>query len=155
MKKLFEKMKSYSFWVSFSGALIIFINCLGRIFNFQIENKVVEDVIMSIAGLLVVLGFVTKETKSDESEDGDENFDEINQSDSAEQPDEKGEDDVEENIGDDAMGKINDVSQSEDENIDKHLSKNIANDEKNMRDENVTSKNNDKKCGTSDKEKEE
>ena len=63
MKKLFERMKSYSFWVSFSGALIIFINCLGRIFNFQIENKIVEDVIMSIAGLLVVLGFVTKETK--------------------------------------------------------------------------------------------
>ena len=63
MKKLFERMKSYSFWVSFSGALIIFINCLGRIFNFQIENEIVEDVIMSIAGLLVVLGFVTKETK--------------------------------------------------------------------------------------------
>ena len=64
MKKLFERMKSYSFWVSFSGALIIFINCLGRIFNFQIENEIVEDVIMSIAGLLVVLGFVTKETKA-------------------------------------------------------------------------------------------
>lgn len=63
MKKLFERMKSYSFWVSFSGALIIFINSLGRIFNFQIENEIVEDVIMSIAGLLVVLGFVTKETK--------------------------------------------------------------------------------------------
>ena len=63
MKKLFERMKSYSFWVSFSGALIIFINCLGRIFNFQIENEIVEDGIMSIAGLLVVLGFVTKETK--------------------------------------------------------------------------------------------
>ena len=61
MKKLFERMKSYSFWVSLSGALIIFINCLGRIFNFQIENEIVEDVIMSIAGLLVVLGFVTKE----------------------------------------------------------------------------------------------
>lgn len=76
MKKLFEKMKSYSFWVSFSGALIIFINCLGRIFNFQIENEIVEDVIMSIAGLLVVLGFVTKETKNEE--DTGENVDEEN-----------------------------------------------------------------------------
>lgn len=71
MKKLFEKMKSYSFWVSFSGALIIFLNCLGNIFHFQIQNEVVEDVIMSIAGLLVVLGFVTKET-GDESEQEDE-----------------------------------------------------------------------------------
>lgn len=76
MKKLFEKMKLYSFWVSFSGALIIFINCLGRIFNFQIENEIVEDVIMSIAGLLVVLGFVTKETKNEE--DTGENVDEEN-----------------------------------------------------------------------------
>lgn len=66
MKKLFERMKSYSFWVSFSGALIIFLNCLGNIFNFKIQNEVVEDVIMSIAGLLVVLGFVSKETTSDE-----------------------------------------------------------------------------------------
>ena len=74
MKKLFERMKSYSFWVSFPGALIIFINCLGRIFNFQIENEIVEDVIMSIAGLLVVLGFVTKETK--DNEDKPENIEE-------------------------------------------------------------------------------
>lgn len=79
MKKLFERMKSYSFWVSFSGALIIFINCLGRIFNFQIENEIVEDVIMSIAGLLVVLGFVTKETKDnkDNLEDIEEESSEV------------------------------------------------------------------------------
>ncbi len=72
MKKLFERMKSYSFWVSFSGALIIFLNCLGNIFHFQIQNEVVEDVIMSIAGLLVVLGFVTKETGDESEENTDE-----------------------------------------------------------------------------------
>ncbi len=76
MKKLFERMKSYSFWVSFSGALIIFINCLGRIFNFQIENEIVEDVIMSIAGLLVVLGFVTKESNDSEEPDEEQGEDE-------------------------------------------------------------------------------
>ena len=76
MKKLFERMKSYSFWVSFSGALIIFINCLGRIFNFRIENEIVEDVIMSIAGLLVVLGFVTKETNNSEESDEEQGEDE-------------------------------------------------------------------------------
>lgn len=78
MKKLFERMKSYSFWVSFSGALIIFINCLGRIFNFQIENEIVEDVIMSIAGLLVVLGFVTKESNDSEEPDEEQGEDEDN-----------------------------------------------------------------------------
>lgn len=72
MKKLFERMKSYSFWVSFSGALIIFLNCLGNIFHFKIQNEVVEDVIMSIAGLLVVLGFVTKETGDENEENTDE-----------------------------------------------------------------------------------
>ena len=78
MKKLFERMKSYSFWVSLSGALIIFINCLGRIFNFQIENEIVEDVIMSIAGLLVVLGFVTKEASVDKTDDNLEDIEEEN-----------------------------------------------------------------------------
>lgn len=78
MKKLFEKMKSYSFWVSFSGALIIFLNCLGNIFHFQIQNEVVEDVIMSIAGLLVVLGFVTKETGDESEEDEKQEIDKTN-----------------------------------------------------------------------------
>lgn len=79
MKKLFEKMKSYSFWVSFSGALIIFLNCLGNIFHFQIQNEVVEDVIMSIAGLLVVLGFVTKETGDESEEDERQEIDKTNE----------------------------------------------------------------------------
>ena len=79
MKKLFERMKSYSFWVSLSGALIIFINCLGRIFNFQIENEIVEDVIMSIAGLLVVLGFVTKEASVDKTDDNLEDIEETSE----------------------------------------------------------------------------
>ena len=79
MKKLFEKMKSYSFWVSFSGALIIFLNCLGNIFHFQIQNEVVEDVIMSIAGLLVVLGFVTKETGDESEEDEKQEEDKTNE----------------------------------------------------------------------------
>ena len=81
MKKLFERMKSYSFWVSFSGALIIFLNCLGNIFHFQIQNEVVEDVIMSIAGLLVVLGFVTKETGDDNEENADDEMQENETSD--------------------------------------------------------------------------
>lgn len=79
MKKLFERMKSYSFWISFSGALVLFINCIGKIFNFQIDNKIVEDVVMSIAGLLVVLGFITKETKnSATSNENDENLENKN-----------------------------------------------------------------------------
>ena len=59
MKNFFNKMKTYSFWVSFSGALIILLYAFGRIFGFQIENQIVEDCVMSVAGILVVLGVVT------------------------------------------------------------------------------------------------
>ena len=81
MKKLLERMKSYSFWVSLTGALIIFLNCLGNIFGFKIENAVVENVIMSFAGILVVFGLVTKDTPkneedTEEDDKNDENSDE-------------------------------------------------------------------------------
>jgi len=70
MKKLFKKMKSYSFWLSFSGALIILLNALGKAFGFSIESKVVEECIMAFAGVLVVLGIVTMDIK-DKSKDDD------------------------------------------------------------------------------------
>lgn len=69
MKNLLEKMKSYSFWISLTGALIIFINCLGNIFGFKIENAVIENVIMSFAGILVVFGLVTKDNKNENEEE--------------------------------------------------------------------------------------
>lgn len=90
MKNFFNKMKTYSFWVSFSGALIILLNAFGRIFGFQIENQIVEDCIMSIAGILVVFGVVTMNGNDDgnadedntnndsESENNIENIDERN-----------------------------------------------------------------------------
>lgn len=72
MKNFFKRMKSYSFWVSFSGALIIFVNSLGRIFGFEIESQIVEDCVMSIAGVLVVLGFVTMKDKANNEDFDDE-----------------------------------------------------------------------------------
>ena len=79
MKNLLKKMKSYSFWISLTGALIIFINCLGNIFGFKIENAVIENVIMSFAGILVVFGVVTKDNKNENEEENieeEETFDE-------------------------------------------------------------------------------
>ena len=78
MKNFFKKMKTYSFWVSFSGALIILVNALGRAFGFKVENQVIEDCIMSIAGILVVLGVVTMGDKKIKNDDksGDDVLDE-------------------------------------------------------------------------------
>ena len=59
MKNFFKKFKNYSFWVSLSASVIILLNVLGKIFGFQIENQIVEDCIMAVAGLLVVLGVVS------------------------------------------------------------------------------------------------
>lgn len=63
MKNFFKNFRSYSFWVSLCGALIILLNAFGRAFGFSIENQVVEDCILSFASVLVVLGIVTKDTK--------------------------------------------------------------------------------------------
>lgn len=71
MKNFFKKFRSYSFWISLSGALVLIFNCFGRIFGFKIENQVVEDVIMTIAGALVMLGIVIMDvdTKSEKNEE--------------------------------------------------------------------------------------
>ena len=77
MKNFFKKFRSYSFWVSLSSAVIILLNAFGKVFGFSIQNQVVEDCIMAIAGILVVLGIVTM-NKSDKTKDeqNEENSDE-------------------------------------------------------------------------------
>ncbi|MBP3431687.1 MAG: hypothetical protein J6K39_02405 [Clostridia bacterium] len=69
MKNFFKKMGNYSFWVGFSGAVVILLNAFGKAFGFSIENKVVEDCIMAVAGLLVVLGLVVKKNPTVENKD--------------------------------------------------------------------------------------
>lgn len=64
MKNFFKNMKSYKFWVNLSAALIIFLNALSKPLGIQIENQIVEDVILGFAGVLVVLGLVSKNEKT-------------------------------------------------------------------------------------------
>ena len=59
MKNFFKRIGDYGFWVSLSAAVVILLNAFGKAFGFEIENQVVEDCIMAVAGLLVVLGFVS------------------------------------------------------------------------------------------------
>lgn len=73
MKNFFKKFQSYSFWVSLSGAVIVLLNALGSAFGFQIENQIVEDVIMSVAGVLMVLGVVSMKGSTGASNDDNEN----------------------------------------------------------------------------------
>lgn len=68
MKNFFKNIKHYSFWVSLSGAIIVLLNAFGNALGFKIDNKVVEDCVMSIASLLVVFGIVSM-NKKDKKED--------------------------------------------------------------------------------------
>ena len=57
--KLKNLVKSYSFWTALAGALVILINSIGNVFGFYIEEKLVSDIVMAVAGVLVAFGVVT------------------------------------------------------------------------------------------------
>lgn len=59
-----KRFKKYSFWVAFSGAIIILVDCVCRAFGYQFDSAVIESIIMSICGVLVVLGIVVKDDGS-------------------------------------------------------------------------------------------
>ena len=59
-----KKIRTYAFWVALSSAVVILVQSMGKLFGFEIESSTIESVIMSICGVLVVLGIVTKSSAS-------------------------------------------------------------------------------------------
>lgn len=113
MKKLFKKIKSYSFWVSLSASIVLLLNAIGNAFGFKIEEKIVNDVVMSLAGVLVVLGVVSMNGASDKKDEktgeGEEKTD-----------DSAGEKDDESQISNGDNVEKDDESEKIDENKDKN-----------------------------------
>lgn len=70
-----KKFKTYAFWVALSSAVVILLQSLGKLFGFEIESSIIENVIMSICGVLVVLGIVTKPSDSQEDKKDESNKD--------------------------------------------------------------------------------
>ena len=68
MKTFKEKIKKYSFWTGLSAAVIMLLTALGKCFGFSIDNKIVEDIIMSICSVLVALGIVCVPKKENTSQ---------------------------------------------------------------------------------------
>lgn len=56
MKNIKEKFKNYGFWLSLSGAVVIFLQALG----FKIEQPIIDSIVKGFCGVLVVLGIITK-----------------------------------------------------------------------------------------------
>ena len=71
MKKFKQTIKKYSFWTGLSGAVVLLVNALAKCFGFEIDNKLIEDIIMSVCGVLVALGIVCVPIKT-ETQDSDE-----------------------------------------------------------------------------------
>lgn len=73
-----KSYKTYGFWTALAGAVVVFLNALGDCFGFSIDNEIVSNVIMAIAGLLVVFGVVSMpkedsaETDIEESNEEDD-----------------------------------------------------------------------------------
>ncbi len=75
--KIKNLIRSYSFWTALAGALCILVSALGRAFSFKVEEKIISDVVMAIAGVLVAIGVVNLPKKETIQEEGEAPEEEI------------------------------------------------------------------------------
>ena len=81
-----NKFKSYSFWTALAGAIVVLVQAIGKMVGFIPNSEIISDIVMAIAGFLVVLGVVSApttenakskdqniESKEDEPENDNEN----------------------------------------------------------------------------------
>lgn len=70
--KFKQMIKSYSFWTTLAGSLALVASAIGKAFSIKVEEKIITDIVMAIAGVLVAVGVVTMpsdKSKTDEKED--------------------------------------------------------------------------------------
>ena len=65
MKTFKDKIKKYSFWTGLSAAVVMLCNAIAKCFGFSINDQMIEDVIMSICGVLVAFGVVCMPIKNE------------------------------------------------------------------------------------------
>lgn len=77
-----NKIKNYSFWIGLSGAVVVLVEAIGKAFGFIPDGQIISDIIMAIAGVLVIFGVVSMPTETNsfdstiEKQEQDENEDE-------------------------------------------------------------------------------
>ena len=52
------KFNNYDFWTSLSAGLVVVAGIASKAFGFEVSEQIVTDIVMGIAGVLVVLGVV-------------------------------------------------------------------------------------------------
>ena len=86
MKKLKKLISNYGFWTGLSAAVVMLATSISKACGVSIDNKVIEDIIMSVCGILVVFGIVSipptkKEQTQTKTEENSEQKVEENQTD--------------------------------------------------------------------------
>lgn len=83
MKKLKTIISDYGFWTGLSAAVIMFATSISKACGVSIDNKVIEDIIMSVCGILVVFGIVSipptkkqQQTQTKKDENAEQNVEE-------------------------------------------------------------------------------
>lgn len=66
--KMKNKLKTTSFWLGVSGAVVVLLEAISDLFGFSVSSSEVESVILSICAILICLGFVTKKTETGKEE---------------------------------------------------------------------------------------
>ena len=75
-----DKLKTTTFWLGLSGAIVLVLECLSDIIGLELYSKQVENIILSICSILVMVGIVTKRTTKDKEEiDKEELLDDIDE----------------------------------------------------------------------------
>lgn len=76
-----KRIKTTSFWLGLSGAVVIFVGAIASIFGIKIQSEVIEDIIMSVCSVLICFGFVNKKTEDGETLSKEDLLDEISSKD--------------------------------------------------------------------------
>ncbi|MBO5021953.1 MAG: hypothetical protein J6C53_00530 [Clostridia bacterium] len=61
-----KNFKSYGFWTALAGAIVVLINSIGKCFGFAVEEEIITNIVMAVAGVLVVFGIVSMPKDKDE-----------------------------------------------------------------------------------------
>ena len=54
-----NKMKSYSFWISICGAVIVLVSVVGQICGWNVDEKIMTEVLSAVCMVLVVMGIIS------------------------------------------------------------------------------------------------
>ena len=69
-----KRFSSYAFWVALAGAVAIFLEDITNLLGIDMNVSIVESLILSFCGILVVLGIVNKKQNDSSNENVENNL---------------------------------------------------------------------------------